>query len=284
MCPDKKAWADPLQRFRARVNKMPKIVIGLGAFVAAVVGLGAAAIYVYDFYEKHADWRDHEYDTLRSLHAGYTRKAFSAKLGQPVFDVRSDNGKFREETYRGRGYWVQAISDDSGTVVVYSVTACDERFKPTFHNPATGEPVTLNKTLLDGPGRHDDAAWLDYYLPGATGNAWVHDFYYGGNPGNYQTTVVGLNDACPDTFRKRVNGAAKAAGVKDRFYLGYRSKDVYADQIPKAIRGARRRMVANLYGESAAKFGIGAEDFQEEKLGRAFQIGSDRIRTRVTER
>jgi hypothetical protein len=80
--------------------------------LSAVTVIASTSYYGYRHLIWPLYWRDRAYAMLNSLHAGYDLGAFEAKLGAPEF-VRT-KGKFREETFSGRGYWVQTISDPSG--------------------------------------------------------------------------------------------------------------------------------------------------------------------------
>ena len=264
--------------FRERVEERGKLFLAALAvvttLVSAVLLLSSVGIGVNDWRKKTLDWRDQEYNKLRSLHAGYTREKFESVLGEPVFDRESRSGKFREQTFRRRGHWVQTISDRAGSVQVYAVTACGEEFKPNFQlSGASGDAsksanVELNSTSLASAVGTRAAPELDYSV-GVTANTRFHDVYYGGNPSNYKTFVVGLNDVCAD-WEETLRRFYREAG------LPREAEPVYEGPLEKApawVKRARRVLVANTYAETAPFF---------KDPRPSFQFGADRILTRTT--
>jgi hypothetical protein len=258
------------------------VLLSVAGVVSAVTIVAAAAISVYAWYERHYDWRDHAYHTLATLHAGYTREKFVDALGVPVFDRTSSRRHLREATFRGREYWVQIVSDRSGTVLMYSITSCADAFRPSFVIPGAASAnkavsgVTLNKSTFQSVLGHGGGLGpylpLDYYGSGATANSHFYDFFAGGNPSNYKTFGWGIDDVCPGWFteyarlyKEHVLPANVAAAYKGR--LG---------RAPTWVRRFRRELHVNTYVETAPNVSL-------DSIQRAFQVGADRILTRTVD-
>src|SRR5207244_6957906 len=139
---------------------------------------------------------------------GETLDYFRNVLGVPVFVSKSRDGQFTQSLFQGRQYWVQAVSDAAGTVGIVAVSSCDLDFRPRFEEPVGGiqdpsgathpllNPIVLNETHLDQVGAGPPSK-LHYFVSGATANTYLYDEYSFGNPGNYKTYFVGIDDACP---------------------------------------------------------------------------------------
>lgn len=268
--------------FRERVEARGKLFLaGLAVastLLSLAIGVSAAGISVNDWWEKNVDWRDQEYEKLRSLHAGYTRAKFESVLGEPVFDRPAANGKFREQTFRRREYWVQTISNEGGSVVLYAVTACDHEFQPTF--PVTGGrrsgaqdvAVTLNSSKFSEIA--PDHALLDYEGTAATSNSRFYEIQSSGNPSNYKTFVWGINDVCPDFFNEVYPAIYERSGIRPESHR----TPTYTGDLAKAppwVGRVRTSLSVNTYAETAPLFDL-------RRLPEAFQVGADRILTRTT--
>lgn len=275
------ATRDWAKRFEERTKSNPLLVLlfFLSTSLSAAIILAGAGITVYGWYEDHCKWRDREYKKLQSLHAGFTRKKFEAVLGEPVFDRRSDDGRYREQVFRRREHWVQTVSDPSGTVKLYAVTACGHDFRPKFEIPgAVNDPAKPARVKLQAArlasvieGPRAQIIELDYFAPGATANARFYDAFYGGNPSSYKTFVWGVNDICPDW--RSVSESAFDRGLLPLVP----EAPIFRGALPKAPSWAkrfRRGMSVNTYAETAPLF-------QLKALPRPFQVGPDRILLRT---
>lgn len=221
---------------------------------------------VWDAYQSHYRWREEEYEKLGQLSGGMSIAKFEEELGSPLFVRRSDDGTLTERSFRGRDYWVQAVHDETGSVLLFSVTACDEDFQPTFEMPAIGG-VTLNRSTLDSIDSVPNVIY--YHWAVATANQNFYDEYYGGNPGLYKTYFVAINDACP---MKSVD--AEALLGADLFLKA--TPTAYFDH-PAIVR-FRSQSVANTYAETAVLPRVPTEEIE---LLRSFQIGVDRLLIRA---
>lgn len=289
----RESWAKRFEQ-RTRGNPLLVLLFFVSTSLSAVVVLASAAIWSVNWYEDRFDWRDREYSKLTSLHAGFTRKKFEAVLGEPAFDrqrrlrrrkaVRDRRlftgpppaGPYREQIFRLREHWVQAVSDRHGTVILYSVTACGKDFKPTFRVPGTDDRrslVQLNDSTFRSvvsDERFDPL--VDFFGSGATANSHFYDIFYGGNPSNYKTFIWGLNDVCPDWFE--YYGSRWFISLLPRHdpphYRGWLSR------APSWVKRLRQESIVNTYAETAPVVEL-------DDLTGTFQVGADRILTRTTQ-
>jgi hypothetical protein len=210
-----------------------------------------------------AQIRDAEYRTLARLRAGMTLAYFEEALGTPWFVTKSRDGAFTEHLFRGRDYWVQTVSDDAGAVGRMAITSCDPDFHPAFSGVPNSSPaidgVVLNETHFDQTGAPPSK--VHYFTSGATANSYWYDEYYFGNPGNYKTYYVGINDACP------YDAPAELFVLKSDY------TDARYDPADALVAQFRAAAVANTYAESAPLIQPGELE--------AFPIGASRILTRT---
>lgn len=160
------------------------VAVGIAFFIPFVVLVGLPGLLP----DKSAV---DEEEVINSLTAGLNVAVFEERLGTPLFLTESDNN-YIEYVFRRNGYWIQAIADQKNTVHLYSVTVCDENFRPTI-TLAPLSPITLGATtyaeVSDNPVFH-------YFISGATADSFLLEEQYLGNPGNYQTLFWGWKDVC----------------------------------------------------------------------------------------
>jgi hypothetical protein len=269
----------PAERLEGR-SKRSIVLVSLtlvAAAISAVIVVGSAVINVGRWYGGTFDWRDHEYDQLTRLHAGFTRKAFGATLGTVVFDRQSSDGRFREETFRGREFWAQIVSQRDGTVVLYAVTACGKHFHPSVKVP--GEQVnypTASVRLGVSPfasvlrSEASMATRLDFFGTVATANQHLHEILEGGNPTNYKAYIGGLNDIC-DSWYHDDSRYVRDAHIPSSTVQSYRGSVRRAPAWAMRFRGT---VPVNTYAETAPQFSL-------RRLQNAFQIGADPSLTRT---
>lgn len=115
-------------------------------------------------------------------------------FGHPLFIRKAPAAA--ERLYRTRHAYVQVVVDNSDSVVWWAVTTTDKHFKPCFFLAPvslddTGWNVQLNKSAFaDARNTPSSASW-DVRARRFS----VVESYYFGNPGDYQTYLVGYNDA-----------------------------------------------------------------------------------------
>jgi hypothetical protein len=169
-----------------------------------------------------------------------------------------------ENTYQRRGYWVQAISDQAGTVRFFSVTACDKKLTPRFARPG-GPVIVLNRSTLSSSGIGGEAVYRPWT---ATGNSYFYETAYRGLDGFYKTFAWGLDNVCPrwDAYYEQL----QELGVIRTDLLARRDLRT-AD--PR-LRRFRSAVVANTYGET--------DPFSDVRVvTKEFQIGVDRLLVRT---
>lgn len=286
------------ERFEARVRRrwflvLLSLITLIISAVATIVGTGAQ---LYRWYEREHNWREAEVRKLQGLKAGFTLEHFRKVLGAPLFAAESrpeDEAEVKKNydqdraaypdaffseplsgltsfTFKGRGFWVQAVVGTDGIVLGYAITACDNELRPMFDRP-DARAITVNQDTfasLGGKGTE-----LNYFTPGATANAYYVEYVYGGNPSNYQTFGWGLNDACPN-FRTRVNESEGGAPIDPDFLDSWEYQGDIADA-PVYVRRFRDRAIVNTYAETAP-----VADFQAVFFD-YFQVGPDRIQVRT---
>jgi len=276
-------WAE---RFADQVRRTPPLVLLLllSAIIAAAGTVYGAAQCVWDGYDETYRWRQHEYEKIAELRAGISIERYDELLGSPLFVRDNDDGSLTESSFRERDYWIQAVHDATGTVLLFSVSACDEDFRPTFQivdSRSVRFGVTLNDIPLSEVPATPDRVF--YFLPVATANMYLYDEYYFGNPGLYKSYYVGINDACPAR-------AINVAPFIDR-ELFFRATPLpygtaYANETPIsradfiAIELFRRHSIPNTYAE--AFFAVSrTKQMTMDDILADFQLGVDRILIRT---
>lgn len=181
-------------------NRLALSILALSAMVGAVVGLGSAGRGAYRWYDHTFRWEDRVERRLELLRANVRIGEFDKLLGDPRITLPSESKKSVQHLYQGRGFWVQAVADTTGTVVMFAVTACDEALKPSWKiRDGDGRPATLalGTAPIVFPPLEPWAEYL-WFFSGATGNSYIYSLYGGGNPTEYQKYAWGYNDLCLD--------------------------------------------------------------------------------------
>jgi hypothetical protein len=143
-------------------------------------------------------WRPREERIINSLYPSVDINVFEDLLGKHLFIRVSENG-YVEYVFSRKGYWVQAITDKEGVVLLYAITVCDKTFTPTITNLPFDNPIQIGVTTYkqaSGSYRYEP----HYFISGATANSYLIEQLYIGNPGLYQTIFWGYNDACQDHY------------------------------------------------------------------------------------
>jgi hypothetical protein len=163
----------------------PVLIVGLVLFLLTTAGAVAGAVVTAkDWYDGHYRWRESEYSKLVQLHSDLTLERFEEVLGAAWFKTTPKDGNWVGYSFRGRDYWVQAVTRRrSSTVSLYAVTSCSTSFRPTFRL-ADATPITLNRSTLASVSLNSGfPVQTDYFFPGATANARVLETHYGVIPG-----------------------------------------------------------------------------------------------------
>jgi hypothetical protein len=265
------------KRFGRWLRKVWVWPAGAAGVLTVIAVLGSAVLYLGKAANEQFDWRDDEYGKLHSLAAGFDLAYFKSVLGTPIFSRARKTG-YTESSFRGRGYWVQALS--YGNIVkLYAVTACEGDFEPTFTIPGLDIDIGLNQDKLADVDSIPEATNLDYRYSGATASTWLYETTGGGNPGYYKSYLWGINDACPDWYSQftDIYKAVPFPGVQRM-----------ASDLGPQLRELRNEGVVNTYAETAPKvdlvpFVMGGDRTPEFAFFHGFHIGVDRLLVRTTQ-
>lgn len=259
---------------RTRWRKGLRVLLEGAAVLGALLVFASAGIFLVERATATWFWRGGEYDKLTSLRAGFDLRYFEDQLGPP-FTSRLSGG-YRESGFKGRGYWVQAVSRH-GTVELYAVTSCDKSFHPTFTIAGTDIEIELNRDHLADVLPEANLAF-DYSI-GASAPSLFYDALYGGTSSFYKTTLWGLSSLCgfpeslpvPELGRINSGYTSRLGHAGDKFRR-QASVNTFAESAP------------NVRGKQPSNFGIGLGDSYrrgEPVVGLYrfgdFYIGPDRV-------
>lgn len=211
------------------------------AFIGAVVVLGAAIVGLLRLFDS-ADQRPKPEERFRGLIAGAQERTFTAALGAPEFSKRV--GGYFARTYAARRYFVSTVVDESGTVLLYAITARSHRY------PIKIGGVVLGRTKFSAtPPPTRTGAWFG-----------VHNFYwaeehYLANPGNYQTEFYAFNDSATDAYKDfpAAYGSLITTSLGERY--GWMTPDSpLLVGFASEVRALRDELIVNTYAVSAPLF------------------------------
>lgn len=129
------------------------------------------------------------------MQVGYATRV----LGEP--ELKNMKGGYQEFVYDKKDCYVQVVTGESDAILLLSVTARNSRFHaPTWVTTARWSPRPDPKNSHLGHFRFDQIASADRPPWGVSGWCGARRFgyiesYYYGNPGNYETFLLALNDA-----------------------------------------------------------------------------------------
>jgi hypothetical protein len=247
-----------------------RYIFGLAAVLGGAAGLVAVAAAVRGWYRRTLGRRRDRYARLARLGTGAQLSFFVAVLGEPpairrtivkddylelvdrdderfymlgvpvdeddlTREVRSPRA-FTECFFVDRDYYVQTISDQDETVLAYSVTTRDRRFKPIFEAPQVygwrerrrirrrigQNPTPLFRVRL-GHTRFADRDPTDpdeFAGPHLLVSVGVRTFRYSelayfGNPGHYQTYVFTASDPAGEAPVGQVAGVQEEINANE---------------------------------------------------------------------
>ena len=258
----KTSWAE---RFKYALEHQPFIIFitVLVIAISQITTLIKGADSFLKYYSSTYGWRSEEEAKINKLSASINISKFQEILGAPLFLRKS--GTSGEYIFKRQGYWVQAITDDEGSVDLYAVTSCDETFKPRIRNSPSGRLIQLRETTFKKA--HDgDIPRLHYFISGATANSYFFEGAYLANPGNYQTIFWGYNDACSNNWDEET-GLYHVESHLEEYESGVNTEQSVIDIF-------RSKNSFNTFAVSSPSADI-------EELLEEFQIGVDRIQARV---
>lgn len=181
--------------------KWSKIIIGVASTITALVFLitFCSNIYVNTFGQKAV-----AYQNISKLAAEEQIGYFNSALGQPVF--KNAVGTLDEFIYVNKYFFVQALCDKGGRVVLYSITTRSKDFNPVFTrasysgSQSSSKITKVDQKIILGETSFTLAAYILGVPDGLKSFAGVRRYgyseaYYFGNPGNYQYFIFSQNDA-----------------------------------------------------------------------------------------
>lgn len=212
------------------------------------------------------DGLDEPLQAVGSLAAGVQLTYFQERLGDPTFTTQGE--EFGEHIFVRDEFYVQAITDRSGTVALYSVTTRAEDFDPVL-DIDYGWPtlkVTLGRDTFASVGT--DPVSRGGYLGARRFHYW--ESHYLGNPGLYQTYIVSLNDAGYMGASGDLVAAKGALSVlKSEEELAAGAKDEALELLERFAA----ETVVNTYS-------VASDSFPPERL-QCVQFGPDKDQVRV---
>lgn len=267
-------------------SRLAALLLSVAAIVGALVTINTGARGAASWYDRQFRLTERTEELLESLRPNVTADEFDRRLGAPRVVTPSETRLTTQRLYQGPGYWVQAVVDESGTVLWFAVTVCSNELEPSWRVWNSRDAyieVQMHRTKVASSKL--PASGYVWNIPGATANQFIYAIYSGGNPTNYQQYAWGYNDACDeggDPFQPELSQAEFDA-VSDHYSSsaelgedeGSRASTIEpVSELPPALDVAFRRVRANTF----AIFGVHQP---EEGLEHEFQIGADRILTRT---
>ena len=246
-----------------RVWFVYRLVVRPVFYLSALIGALLVVIDTLPRVDAFIRWRNVEYETLSSIHAGYDVALVEQRLGVPT-QTQGLGGGMEELIYVRRDHFVQLVTDEAGRVLLYAVTSCDEEFQPTFDGPegisirlqdrALAQVAVFNKesSTYDAKALEIKDADLNRrglnYMPGVTGSTpehYIESWGVGSVASRDRGYFVGINALCMDPsklkyFEPYVGGAAKA---------------------PREAQELRKRYAANTYAETAPPLPARLDEF-----------------------
>ena len=238
------------------IRRSPPLLIAALVLFILVTGttLARFADTAVRWYDHHYRWRVAEYGRIARLQSDFTLASFEEILGAPIFTKDSQDRRWTQYIFRGRDFWVQALTRyESPTVGLFSVTSCDPSFQPTFKS-LVGATVVLHKTRL-GYFR-SQAVTLSYAIY-ADRQPWLYLDAGGSRVVNFESVAWGVDGACTG-----------AANMPQHDY-NYLSDLLARHPLPVEVNASRlpldlgRRLIVNTFAEwGPTEFSWPVADFQ----------------------
>jgi hypothetical protein len=182
------------------------IIVFLGSLITITDGINI----LIDKYNNTLGYKHLQYTKLASLKPNIDINNYIDEFGKPTRITTNKELKTKTYVFNNKYYYLDAITDNDGTVFVYGVTTKSDDFRPRFTIPDRGKVITLNQsTLFDiypekielelGSPKSDDL-FLNNVGDHCASFMGVRRFgyfetHYLANPGNYQSIIIGVNDA-----------------------------------------------------------------------------------------
>jgi hypothetical protein len=167
-------------------------LVGLGSALGAFQTLFSVATKVLPRHHHiQIDTRESSQTGLDKISAGMQIDRMSEVLNKKPEISRSFKGiPYKEYIYIFDSFYLQAISDSDGQVVIYAVTSRSQDFNPIWPENNLFK-VQLGKTVF--ADIHENPYAIRAF-EGVRRHGYF-EFYYFGGGSSYQTVAVGLNDA-----------------------------------------------------------------------------------------
>lgn len=253
------------------------IVATISGMITIITGVKG----VRELYTETIGKRSYEQKLINELSTTVNISLFKKILGTEIIKFQQDK-ELWQYLFKRYSYYVQAITDNSGTVLFYSITGCDPKKPLTIRPPESREinnklnkigslnKITLHRDTFDSVF---DAKNIDpklfYFLSGATASSYALESYYGGNPSLYQTVYIGINDACSNEVEKMYN-------YVDTFLTDSIDGVDLSKIVNRDITSFRHEAKINTYAETSPFF-----DVEKLILEDYFSVGPDRVMVRV---
>jgi len=182
----------------------PLLVIVIGAVAGAMtIATVAATFYgaLSRLYSETVGRRRSDYRKLRALACGVRTEYVTELLGEPVFLSNGCSRRDDQHTdwvdriYLLKECCVQTRCTTTGQVATFSITTMTSKFRPVVFFPRIGEHAgeELVLGLHTFEAASDEPISADFFISAHT---WGYvEQHYMGNPGYYQTYVLGYNNS-----------------------------------------------------------------------------------------
>jgi hypothetical protein len=249
-----------VNELKKRINNNPItiLIVLVVFFISSFFTILQGISWLINYYNTNIDWRQTEYNKINQVRSGMNYQKFVQVFGVPEFTRTSKDGLI-ENTFKRRDYWIQTISNNTQQVLAYAVTSCDDNFKPKIAPNPLFRDIILNDSTFSDIG--NDPIGTKYFI-GNTANTYFYDIYSLGNPSDYQTVYVGIDDACGFGY------------TKDMEFSNINPDETVNLNDPSVIK-FRNTSKINTYAELAV--------FADENIFKSFQIGVDRILIRPSD-
>jgi len=179
------------------LQKLPDYwMVKLGSLILGLLGAVGGLIIVSQWIRQKFFYKRIRLNKIKRLAAGTNIGFFSGILGAPVFI--KDTGDFKTFTYVDLLFYVEAITNLSNQVLVFSVTTRDKNFNPEIVvGPFSVDEKIVRVKLGTTRFSELDSLGFEGKVESGAGNrrTYYTEEYYYGNPGLYQTYLFSLNDA-----------------------------------------------------------------------------------------
>jgi len=263
---------------RIRNNKLLILISIIAVVLGALITIGNFFGRINDYLYLNVFVSKNISDKIDDLFAGQSINYFRQILGSEKLQ-RSVSEKYVEYVFQYKSAYIQTlVSKVDNEVVYWAITDCRRPIlikRPVFSHAYTGKDgfggkmfnvfgkdVRLNNSTFTDVFKEEKGEF-EYFISGATANSFAYESLYLGNPSDYMTIIIGINDVCsPQDVYK---------------YLKFTSSN-------EEIERFREKAKINTYGETSPLLGseiIALLKNQINGMGEPYiTFGVDRIRVR----